>query len=178
MAKTRRSPLRSLLHHRKKIKVTHFVHKARDYGRPVAAKIEGVSFGDLSDATEDDEMTKEMMEYLRKAGEVIANYCRIAADKFSVRIPVSLNVKSDSDSIYILGGGPAAPNAYPFDPPTSPPVYHPVFPDHKPRRSWSWAPQPYRPFLEQGAEAGGDEAAEAFADIIDEWAKEIGSDRP
>jgi hypothetical protein len=177
MAKIRRSVRpKSMLHRHKRVKITHFTHKAK-FGRPTAAKIEGLSLGDLASASESDEMTKEMLEYLRKAGEIIANYCRIQADKFSTRIPMSLSVKNDEKTVYILGGGPPAPNAYPFDPPTAPPVWHPVFPSG-PRRYWNWAPQPYRPFLEEGAELGGDEAAEAFADIIDQWASEIGSDRP
>jgi hypothetical protein len=167
---------RSMLHHRKRVKVTHFAHRAR-YGRPMSMQISGdTSLGDLAEDS-DDETNKQMLERLRQAGEIIANYCRIVADKRSVRIPMSLSVKNDSKSVYIIGGGPAAPNAYPFDPPTQPPVWHPVFPSGA-RRHWRWAPQPYFPFLEEGAELGGDEAAEAFADIIDDWANEIGSDRP
>jgi hypothetical protein len=156
-------------------KVTHFAHRPSGR-RPVGASIEGDSLGELA-GDSDEELTQQMMHYLREAGEVIANYCRIAADKFSARIPVSLSVKNDDKSVYILGGGHEAPNAYPFDPPSNPPVWHPVHATG-PRKNWNWAPQPYRPFLEEGAAAGGDEAAERFADIIDEWAKEIGSDQP
>ena len=162
--------------HKRKVGVTHFAHHAKNT-RAVGAKLEGVSFDDFSDASESDHMSQELMERLKDAGEVIANYCRIRASRFSVRIPDSLRVKNDTDTVYIEGGGPSAPNAYPFDPPSDPPVWHPVH-AHGPRRKWNWAPQPYRPFLEEGAEDGGDEAAEKFAKIIDDWANEIGSDRP
>lgn len=122
-------------------------------------------------------MTDQMIKRLKEAGEIIAEECRMISDGFSKRIPMSLHVKSDHKSVYILGGGPTAPNAYPFDPPSNPPVWHPVF-ARGPRAHWHWAPQPYRPFLEEGAERAGDRAAEAFANIIDDWAKEIGTDRP
>lgn len=134
------------------------------------------TLGELSD-TSADELTAKNVEYLKQAAEIIAEECRQIADVFSRRIPMSLEVKSDDRSVYILGGGPAAPNAYPFDPPTEPPVYHPVW-GHGPREGWHWAAQPYRPFLEEGAERAGERAADVFARIIDEWAKEIGNDRP
>lgn len=118
----------------------------------------------------------QLVKRLRQAAEIVAEACRIIAGRFSTRIPGSLRVHSDSKSVYILGGGPEAPNAYPFDPPRNPPVRHPVFATG-PRSTWHWAPQPYRPFLEEGADAAGDRAAEIFANIIDDWAQEIGSSR-
>src|ERR1039458_5212213 len=159
-----------------KATVSHFGHRAGGIGRPVAMKIVGTGLGEMAQAS-DQELTDTMMKYLKRAADVIVEAQRISADQFSKRIPLSLKVRNDDKSIYILGGGHLAPNAYPFDPPSDPPVMHPVW-GHGPRSKWHWSAQPYRPFLEEGAELAGDRAAEAFADIIDEWAKEIGKDRP
>jgi hypothetical protein len=135
-----------------------------------------VPLGELVGASSD-QMARDMMKRLKEAAEIVAEACRLKADRFSTRIPLSLVVKSDSKGVYILGGGPKAPNAYPFDPPDTPPVWHPVHATG-PRSNWHWAPQPYRPFLEEGAEASATRAAEQFANVIDDWAKQLGKDRP
>lgn len=134
------------------------------------------TLGELGGASTD-QMAHDMLKRLKEAAEIVAEACRLKADRFSSRIPLSLEVKSDSKGVYILGGGPKAPNAYPFDPPNSPPVWHPVFATGL-REHWHWAPQPYRPFLEEGAAESATRAAEQFANVIDDWAKQLGTDRP
>lgn len=164
------------MRHYRKTNVSHFGHVSANK-RPVSMKATP-GIGELAQGTSDDEeFNKQMIKRLKDAGEIIAEYARLTSGAFSSRIPMSLEVKNDDKSVYILGGGHAAPNAYPFDPPNNPPVYHPVH-AHGPRSKWAWAAQPYRPFLEEAAELGGNKAAEAFAEIINDWAKEIGTDRP
>lgn len=113
---------------------------------------------------------------LKEAAEIVKRACADVASLFSRRIPGSLTVKANENGIYIEGGGRLAPNAYPFDPPDNPPVYHPLY---APRgsnryRHGKWYAQPYRPFLEIGAEMSIDRAAEAFARVIDDWFRESG----
>lgn len=111
-----------------------------------------------------------------EACEIVAEAVRAAAGKFSHKIPGSVVVKGDEDGYYIRAGGPLAPNAYPFDPPDNPPVYHP----NRARKGSNryehskWYPQPYRPFLEEAAEASASKATEAFANVINDWAKRLG----
>lgn len=113
---------------------------------------------------------------LEEAAEVVAGKAREISSAFSKRIPASVKVVThDSGNVVVEAGGPEAPNAYPFDPPDNPPVRHPVY-GHGPRDTWHWAPQPYRPFMEQAAEQAADRAAEVFADLVDDWMNEIGSD--
>jgi hypothetical protein len=109
---------------------------------------------------------------LREAAEIIAEAARRISSRFSRRIPASVNVVTNTTGTYVMAGGPDAPNAYPFDPP-EPPSRHPLYGNRK-----HWYNQPYRPFLEEAAEEAADKAAEAYAKVIDDWAKELGSDRP
>lgn len=166
------------MRHLPKSNISHFAHTASS-GRSVSMDISSDAGGDintLSSASRKD-LTDTMLKYLKEAAKPILDACSEIAGTFSVRIPRSLKVRVDQDYVHILGGGHTAPNAYPFDPPDNPPVRHPVW-GHGPRDKWHWAAQPYRPFLEEGAERGGDKAAVEFSKIIDEWAKEIGKDRP
>lgn len=112
---------------------------------------------------------------LKEAAQIVADECAKVASTFSRRIPRSVNVKANETGIYIEAGGPMAPNAYPFDP-LYPPVQHPLFAPKgsKRYREGKWYDQPYRPFLEVGAELSVDKAAEAFARIIDDWFKQSG----
>lgn len=64
-------------------------------------------------------------------------------------------------------GGRAAPNAAMFE---TPGARHPLFGNKK-----HWYEQPYRPFMEEGAERGASEAADVYADVtIGIWLKETG----
>jgi hypothetical protein len=110
---------------------------------------------------------------LKQAAQIVADAVKQVSGRFSRRIPLTVSVKANERGIYIEAGGPVAPNAYPFDPPNNPPVWHPVY-GRGPRRSWHWAPQPYRPFLEEAAEISIDQAAIAFSMVIDDWCKQVG----
>lgn len=150
-------------------RIAHAISGKRSVGTD---EMSGVGYGSPSHDTLDEELDK----YLKKAAEVIAEYIRAEAARFSRRIPASVEVAKDH-TVHVRAGGAVAPNAYPFDPPNNPPVWHPVF-AHGPRHKWNWAPQPYRPFMEKGAERSNNESTEAFADIVDELAKRIGRDHP
>lgn len=105
---------------------------------------------------------------LREAAEVIAEAAREISGQFSTRIPASIVVRGGTTQVWIVAGGEAAPNAAPFEDGS----FHPVF-ARGPRSKWTWRRQPHRPFLEEAELAAGNEAAEAFAQIIDDWSDEI-----
>jgi hypothetical protein len=111
-----------------------------------------------------------------EAAEIVAEAVRAKAAEFSHKIPGSVVVKQDEDGYYIRAGGPLAPNAYPFDPPDNPPVYHPnrARKGSKRYEHSKWYAQPYKPFLEAAAEISASKATEAFANVIDDWAKRLG----
>lgn len=120
-------------------------------------------------------MDEDELKRLKEGAEVVADAARSTSSAISRRIPLTVKVDGDEDGIYIKAGGDAAPNAYPFDPPDNPPVYHP----NRARRGTKryrgkWYPQPYRPFLEEAAKLGASDAAEKFAEVINDWAKRVG----
>lgn len=119
------------------------------------------------------DVDKHQTPRLKKAAEIVAASCRLISSRFSRRIPISIEVVTQNDQVYVRAGGREAPNAYPFDPPDNPPVRHPVW-GHGPRNTWHWAPQPYRPFLEMGAEISIDRAAQSFSQVIDDWCRQSG----
>jgi hypothetical protein len=103
---------------------------------------------------------------LREAAEIIAEAARGISATFSKRIPASIKIIGGASGMWITAGGPEgkiAPNAYPFEDG----VRHPLFGMNH------WYPQPKRPFLEEAVTASADQAAEAFALVIDDWAKTL-----
>ena len=121
-------------------------------------------------------MDEDEIKRVKEAAEIVADAVRSVASNFSRKIPGSVVIKGDENGYYIRAGGPVAPNAYPFDPPDNPPVYHPnrAAKGSKRYEHSKWFPQPYRPFLEQAAEISIDKATEALAKVIDDWAKRRG----
>lgn len=115
---------------------------------------------------------------LRKAAAIIAGATRIAAtDMPSKKIPPTIKWYIRAGVAYVQAGGVGgqmAPNAYMFE---TLGARHPLF-AHGPRGTdgWKhWYDQPYRPFMEEAAEASADAAAEAYGDAaIAIWARESG----
>jgi hypothetical protein len=128
---------------------------------------------------------KAEQERLYEAAKIIAEAAKKLGATFSKRIPGSIEaVKTSTGKVFVTGGGPEAPNFYPMDPPpnvrgtpSGQGVRHPLW-ARGPRDKWHWGPTPYRPVLEQAVEIAGDRADDAFARVIDDWAKRIGKDRP
>ena len=109
---------------------------------------------------------------LREAAEIIANAVRAEAARFSDRIPESIRVTGGTSRIYIVAGGPEAPSAYPNE--TG--ARHPLF-AVGPRGTgrWKyWYQMERRPFLEEGASMGSGPAADAFAEVINDWLNSLG----
>jgi hypothetical protein len=109
---------------------------------------------------------------LTQAADVICDAVKEAASAFSRRIPAGTFVRSYSNAVYIITYGSIAPNAYPFEDA----VYHPYFAKvgSERYRHGPWFQQPYRPYMEEGAEAGITRAADIFANIINDWAAATG----
>jgi hypothetical protein len=108
---------------------------------------------------------------LERAAEIIAEAVKAAAEALpSKKIPPTVRSYVRAGIGYVTAGGTGgqeAPNAHMFE---TPGARHPLFGNKK-----HWYNQPYRPFMEEGAEAAADEAAEAYADAtIGVWAKESG----
>jgi hypothetical protein len=121
---------------------------------------------------------------LKAAAEVIAAATRVVAGKFSSKIPgvVHSYLGTGGFTAFVAAGhkggkwGWTPINAWMFEEPhgSSTPK-HPVFATG-PRKTWGkWYYQPYRPFMEEGAAAGADQAAKIFADLsIDKWLGQTG----
>lgn len=113
---------------------------------------------------------------IRAASRVIEDHVWEAARTMPTKsgthrkIPPSVSSYVRSGIGYVTAGGRGgqqAPNAAMFE---TPGARHPLFGDKK-----HWYTQPYRPFMEEGAEAGLDDAANVYADIcIQTWCKETG----
>lgn len=105
---------------------------------------------------------------LREAAEIIAEQAKSNAD-WSARIPPSIKVSGGAGGVSIMTG---APPAYPNE---IPGVRHPVFGGRGTKRPKApWVTNQHRPFLAPAADQKIDAAAEAFAKVIDDWAKELG----
>lgn len=110
-------------------------------------------------------------EGLKKAAKVIESAVRRKAEAMgSQKIPPTVTSYVRAGVGYVAAGGAGgleAPNAAMFE---TPGARHPLFGDDH-----HWYTQPYRPFMEEGAEEAGDEAAQVYADeAIAIWAKESG----
>jgi hypothetical protein len=116
-------------------------------------------------------------EGIAAGAALIRDKAKVISGTFSKKIPPTIISYVRNNIGYVNAGGPGgqvAPNAYMFE---TLGARHPLF-AHGPRGTdgWRhWYDQPYRPFLEDAAEAVGQEAAEAYADVaIGIWAKESG----
>lgn len=113
-------------------------------------------------------MKRQVGKRLREAAQVIADAARKISGEFSRRTAASVKITGGTTQVYVVAGGDAAPMAAPFENGS----YHPVF-AHGPRRSWTWVKQPERPFLEEAAAEAGDQAAEAFSAVLDDWIADL-----
>lgn len=126
-------------------------------------------------------MTRPLSDAGDKAGLAVAaatirdKIKQVAAAMPSKKIPPTLRSYVRGGIGYVAAGGPqgrTAPNAAMFE---TEGARHPLF-AHGPKGTdgWrNWYDQPYRPFMEEGAEISAQDAAEKFADTaIAIWAKE------
>lgn len=105
---------------------------------------------------------------LKYAARIIAQAAKDIAGTFSTRIPPAIKTfATSSDSVTINGGSPGGQwgwtpiHAWMFSEPHGSSVpKHPLFGN---RGKWYY--QPYRPFLDEAAEAKSQDAAEAYADV-------------
>jgi hypothetical protein len=105
---------------------------------------------------------------LREAAEVIAEQARVNAS-WSARIPPSIKVSGGSGGVSIMSG---APPAYPNEVAG---VRHPVFGGRGTSRPKApWVTNKHRPFLAPAADERIGEAAQKFAQVLDDWAKKHG----
>lgn len=109
---------------------------------------------------------------IRKAAQVIADDARKRAahigHKHSTgRAAASIRVRASESTATIAGGGSEAPELNMFENPRG---RHKLFGDDQ-----HWYPQPYRPVLEEAAEAKADDAMKTFAnEVIDKMLKDNG----
>lgn len=102
---------------------------------------------------------------LKVAAGVIADAAKAISGTFSREIPEAIKVYmgAGSNVAFIAAGTPTGRwgwtpiHAWMFE---TPGARHPLFGDRK-----RWYVQPYRPFMEEAAEAKGQAAAERYADI-------------
>ena len=116
---------------------------------------------------------------LKAAAEVIAAATRVIAGRFSSTIPgvTRSYLGTGGFTAFVAAGhkggkwGWTPINAWMFEEPHSGKIpKHPLFGNRS-----HWYYQPYRPFMEEGAAAGADQAAKVFADLsIDKWLAQTG----
>ena len=105
---------------------------------------------------------------LREAAQVIADQAKENAG-WSARIPPSIRVSGGAGGVSIVSD---APPAYPNE---IPGVRHPVFGGRGTSRPKApWVLNQHRPFMAPAADERIDEAAEKFAQVIDDWCEERG----
>ena len=110
-----------------------------------------------------------MPDRLLEAAQVIADRAKENASAWSVRIPPSIRVSGGDPEVFIRS---SAPPAYPNE---IEGVRHPVFGGRGTRRPHApWVTNQFRPFLAPAADEAADQAAEKYADIIDDWAVKAG----
>lgn len=114
------------------------------------------------------ELARSEMKRLRIAAEIIAEAARVTGSTVgksgSTRIPKSIKVTSTGRAVFIVADGNIAPNAYPFEKGSS----HPLFGDRE-----HWYKMKKQPFLEEAADATASKAVEAFAEVIDDWVRQL-----
>lgn len=104
---------------------------------------------------------------LRQAAQIIANAAKRNAAAFSRRIPPATSVGGglSGKGVYVRTNGNKARNAAPFEFGER----HPLFGDRN-----HWYATPHRPYMEDAAEQTLDRAAEAYAEVVDDWAQQLG----
>jgi len=112
-------------------------------------------------------MKQEETERLKEAAEVVAEAARTIAAAFSRRIPPATRVKGGITGVRVETDRHEAPNAWPFE--TG--AFHPLFGDRD-----HWYQQEHRPYMSEAADMKAEEAAERFAEVLDDWAKDLGLD--
>lgn len=112
-------------------------------------------------------MRKAEASRLKDAAEVIAAEARRNAAAFSKHIPAATGVGGgiSAAGVYVRTSGRkarmAAPNEFG--------ERHPLFGNYR-----HFYPTPHRPYMETAADTALDRAAEAYAEIVDDWAHELG----
>ena len=140
----------------------------REHARRGGALHGGGGGGGVPDGGGGGDASGDLGRRLREAAEVIAEQARVNAG-WSARIPPSIKVSGGAGGVSIITG---APPAYPNE---IPGVRHPVFGGRGTRRPHApWVTNQHRPFLGPAADERIDEAAEKFAQVIDDWCKETG----
>jgi hypothetical protein len=109
---------------------------------------------------------------LKDAAEVIAAQARANA-AWSKRIPAATRVGGGltAGGVYVRTPGKYARNAAPFEFGKRHPLFARV---GSKRYSGEWYPTPHRPYMEDAAEQALDRAAEKYAEIVDDWAHQLG----
>lgn len=102
----------------------------------------------------------DLARRLRQAAQIIADQAKVNAG-WSRKIPPSIKVRGSANISISSNAGPAYPNEIPG-------VRHPTY-GHDP-----WVTNQHRPFLAPAGDEKADAAAEQFANVIDDWAKEHG----
>src|SRR5260221_390511 len=130
---------------------------------------------------------------LRDAAQIVADDAKLRSARWSRRVPLSIRLMGGARSVTIVAGGRAAPQAYTMEGyPSGRPISHPVYGRGPSRRGvpvgtdprtgkiiydppgWTWVKQVPRPFLREAIDSKATEMTEAFAKVIDDWAKEKG----
>jgi hypothetical protein len=111
---------------------------------------------------------------LREACKPVADAARLSSARWSRRVPLSVRLQGGASRIQIVAGGQRAPQAYTMEGRADGrPIAHPVY-GHGPRTDWTWVKQTPRPFMREAIDAHVDEVVAKVAEVVDDWAKQLG----
>jgi hypothetical protein len=103
-------------------------------------------------------LTPEQVQYLKKAAEIFCMYARTFGAGVARHIPIATGVEASLEGVYVITDGDKAPMARPFEAGLD----HPLFGN----RSY-WYKMKKKPYMEEAAKAGLNEAAEVYSHVID-----------
>jgi hypothetical protein len=117
-------------------------------------------------------MAKSDTDALVDAAGVICRMAKTISARFSRRIPAATHVGTNNGMVAVITDGNVAPNAAPFEAGELHPLWAHV--GSWRYEHWKWGKQPTRPYMIEAATAKIDEAAEAYAQSVYDYARRFG----
>lgn len=121
---------------------------------------------------------RKVRSRMRRAGAKAVARAKTKAPRLDGDLAGSIKLGIDRRGVFIRAGGKGAPYAHVFEQPApgakgAKQARHPVYATG-PRRTWTWHPEPQRPFIEPAIEESHDDVAQAIADAATDALRDAG----
>ena len=115
---------------------------------------------------------------MRKAGAKAVERAKRHAPRLDGDLANSIKLGIDRRGVFIRAGGKGAPYAHVFEQPApgargARQARHPVYGDG-PRRTWTWHPEPQRPFIKPAIDESHDDVAQALVEAAHDALNDAG----